>query len=149
MTNYEWIFKITRRLSKPIRRTTNRRFVFYIPNPTWLRFHNKKIQFAFAEFKGEETQQDTDFSKLNVHRTYEKNRKDRILVEFSLNLQRRATFNTISQLLLIRTNYRKTIICNNKVSLNTPSTANKQTFTPKSSHRSKLSEELISYNELL
>ena len=149
MTNYEWIFKITRRLSKPIRRTTNQRFVFYIPNRTWLRFHNKKSSICFRGIQGRGTQQDTGFSKLNVHPTYEKNRKDRILVEFSLNLQRRATFNTISQLLLNRTNYRKTIICNNKVSLNTPSTENKHTLALKSSHRWKLSAELISYNELL
>ena len=46
-------------------------------------------------------------------------------------------------------NCRKTIPCNNKVSLNTPSTADKQTFAPKSSHGQKLPEELMSYSELL
>ena len=104
-------FEITRRLSKPIRRATNRRFVFPSPKHTRLRFHNKTSSICFRgiQRKGNSTRH--RFSKPNVHPTYEKSRKDRILVELSLSLQRYASFHTISQLLLNHTNCRKTIPC--------------------------------------
>ena len=85
-------------------------------------------------------------SKLKVHPTYKKDREDGILVEFSFSLQRHADLPHDLALASNSHYYHKPIPCNSKVSINTLSTTDKQESPRKSSHRSKLPEGTISYN---
>ena len=92
----------------------------------------------------------TQFSQLKIHPTYKKDREDGILVEFSFSLQRHADLPY--NLALTYNSYhlsRNQFTAVAELALNALSISSKQQFVPKSSHRCKLSEGLISYNELL
>ena len=71
------------------------------------------------EFKGKKLNKTQFlFSRLKVHPTYEKDREDGILVEFSFSLQRHADLPHDLALASNSHYYHKPIPCNSKVSFN-------------------------------